>query len=260
VTKSSRLTPIVYLLTVPVDDRITITTPEGVDVQLVLAGLGSRFLAGMLDLTIEVALLLALLLVADSIDARGFMIAVLLVVLFLILFGYFVLFEVLNRGRTPGKSAAGLRVVRTDGGPVGFVPSATRNLLRLVDGWDLVTIVLCPIGITSVVATRHDQRLGDLAAGTVVVRERFTPPAPRVPSGPPVDLSRLTWDVSAVTAEDVALVRRFLERRGALLPEARIHLSHQLAGQVGAQVVGSAHGWPPEPFLEAVVALKSSRA
>lgn len=244
----------------PIDDRITITTPEGVDVEMVLAGLGSRFLAGMLDLAIELALVLAVLFVGDSVNAQGFLIAIMLVVVFLILFGYFVLFEVLNRGRTPGKSAAGLRVVRTDGGPVGFVPSATRNLLRLVDGWDLVTIVLCPIGITTVVATRNDQRLGDLAAGTVVVRERFAPPPFPVPPGPPVDLARLTWDVSGVTPADVALVRRFLDRRGDLVPEARIQLAHQLAHQLGLKLVGSAHGWPAEPFLEAVVALKSSRA
>jgi uncharacterized RDD family membrane protein YckC len=245
---------------VPIDDRITITTPEGVDVELVLAGLGSRFLAGMLDLTIEVALLVALFLIAGALDARGVVIAAFLVLLFLLLFGYFVLFEVLNRGRTPGKAAAGLRVVRTDGGPVGFVTSATRNLLRLVDGWDLLTIVLCPVGITSVVATRHDQRLGDLAAGTVVVRERFVPVPPPVPPGPPVDLARIPWDVSAVGPEEVALLRRFLDRRGGLEPAARIHLAAELAHRVGTQIVGSAEGWPAEPFLETIVALKTARA
>jgi uncharacterized RDD family membrane protein YckC len=244
---------------VPLDDRITITTPEGVDVALVTAGLGSRFLAGMLDLSIELALLLALVLLGGALDPDGFVVAIFLVVLFLLLFGYFVTFEVLNRGRTPGKAAVGLRVIRTDGGPVGFVPSAARNLLRLVDGWDLLTFVLCPVGITSVVATARNQRLGDLAAGTVVVRERFAPAPPRVPPTP-VDLERITWDLSAVTNEELALVRRFLDRRGSLEPAARIHLAHELASRVGSRMVGSAEGWPPEPFLETVVALRSGRA
>lgn len=243
----------------PLDDRITITTPEGVDVELVTAGLGSRFLAGMLDVTIEIGLLLALVIVASATDPSGVVIAVYLVVLFLLLFGYFVLFEVLNRGRTPGKAAVGLRVIRTDGGPVGFVPSATRNLLRLVDGWDLLTVVLCPIGITSVVASRHNQRLGDLAAGTVVVRERFAPSALPVPAMP-VDLDRITWDLSAVTNDELALLRRFLDRRGALDPAARVQLAHELATRVGDRMIGSAQGWAPEPFLETVVALKSGRA
>jgi uncharacterized RDD family membrane protein YckC len=246
---------------VPIDDRITITTPEGVDVEMVLAGLGSRFLAGLLDLTIELGLLLGLTMLLGAVGGgNGIVIAAFVVVAFLVLFGYFVLFEVLNRGRTPGKAAAGLRVVRTDGGPVGFVPSATRNLLRLVDGWDLITIVLCPIGITAVVATRRDQRLGDLAAGTVVVRERFAPTGLAPWATPPIDVSRYPWDVSGVTNAEVALLRRFLDRRPTLQPEARIHLASQLAGRIGPRVVGTAGGWPPEAFLETVVALKGSRA
>lgn len=246
----------------PLDDRITITTPEGVDVELTLAGLGSRFTAGLLDLTIEVAVLIALLILFGAIGFEGGVaIAIFLVAVFLVLFGYFVLFEVLNRGRTPGKVAVGLRVVRMDGGPVTFVPSAVRNLLRLVDGWDLLTLVLCPVGIAAVVATAHSQRLGDLAAGTVVTRERL----PRAPDLAPrstyqLDLDALAWDTSAVTPQELSTVRQFLGRRFTLAPNARVHLASDLAVRLRPKVTGADPGWPDEAFLEALVALKTGRS
>ncbi len=255
------------------DDRITISTPEGVDVEITLAGLGSRAIAGLLDLTIEVFLLIGLFLAYGLVGGHnGVTAAVFIVVIFLVLFGYFLLFEVLNHGRTPGKAAVGLRVVRTDGGPVSFVPSAVRNLLRLVDGWDLLTLVLCPIGVIACVATERDQRLGDLAAGTVVARERFSradwalPPVaaalayPAVPGGVPGEpLVAPAWDVSAVTPDEVITVRRFLERRFTLEQHARIHLAGELAARIRPKVVGADASWPPEPFLEAVAAAKTSR-
>ena len=268
------------------DDQIIISTPEGVDVEITLAGLGSRAIAGLLDLTIEVCVLIALFLVFGATfggNGNGLLNAGFVIVLFVILFGYFVLFEVLNHGRTPGKVAVGLRVLRTDGGPVGFMPSAVRNLLRLVDGWDLLTLVLCPIGVITVVASAQNQRLGDLAAGTVVARERFVRPVGTF--GPPVGTyippaaafpevanplyppfaapapatpapSGPVWDVSAVTGEEVATVRRFLERRYSLDVNARIHLAHELAGRLRPKVPEADASWPPEAFLEALATAK----
>ncbi len=230
--------------------------------EITLAGLGSRAIAGLLDLTIEVFLLIGALLIFSAFggNSSGFVVAGLLVLAFLVLFGYFVLFEVLNRGRTPGKMAVGLRVVRIDGGPVGFIPSAVRNLLRLVDGWDLLTLILCPIGTIAVVATRENQRLGDLAAGTVVSRERFVQPryaAPRPSAmGPPVAVG---WDVSAITPDELITVRRFLERRTSLAYHARLHLADEIAVRLRPKVVGADPSWPSEPFLEAVAAAKTGR-
>jgi uncharacterized RDD family membrane protein YckC len=299
-------------LAVRLDDQIIISTPEGVDVEITLAGLGSRAIAGLLDLTIEVGALFALFLVFGATlggNGSGFVTAAFIAVLFVVLFGYFVLFEVLNHGRTPGKAAVGLRVLRTDGGPVGFMPSAVRNLLRLVDGWDLLTLVLCPIGVVAVIATAQNQRLGDLAAGTVVARERFVrPPGTFGPAvgtfgpppgtfgpppgtfgpppgtfGPPVGNSYPevpnplypafeapvpmtphpsgpVWDVSAVTGEEVATVRRFLERRYSLDVNARIHLANELAARLRPKVPGADTSWPPEAFLEALATAKTGRA
>jgi uncharacterized RDD family membrane protein YckC len=243
------------------DDRITISTPEGVDVEITLAGLGSRVIAGLLDLTIEVLILTGILFLEDLTGANssGFFVAGFIVVIFLVLFGYFVAFEVFNHGRTPGKSAVGLRVVRTDGGPVTFTASAVRNLLRLIDGWDLLTLILCPIGVIAVVATRDNQRLGDLAASTVVARERFARPrGVMLAPAPTVYGTGPAWDVSAITPDELITVRRFLERRPSLAPHARIYLADELATRLRPKVPGADLSWPSEPFLEALAAAKST--
>jgi uncharacterized RDD family membrane protein YckC len=246
---------------VRLDDRITISTPEGVDMEIALAGVGSRAIAGLLDLTIEAFVVLSLFLAFSTVGTggNGFVAAGFFIVLFLVLFGYFVLFEMLNHGRTPGKMAAGLRVVRIDGGPVTFIPSAVRNLLRLIDGWDLLTLVLCPIGTIAVIATKDNQRLGDLAAGTVVARERFATPRALLPLAPVVASSMPGWDVSAITSDEMVTVRRFLDRRGSINFNARVHLADDLAARLRPKVGGADPTWPSESFLEALAAAKSGR-
>ena len=94
------------------DDRVTIATPEGVSLDLLLAGLGSRFIATIVDVVIQLVLLIALYLVFTATTTNGFVVAVFSIAAFLVLFAYDVLFEVANAGRTPGKLAVGLRVVR----------------------------------------------------------------------------------------------------------------------------------------------------
>jgi uncharacterized RDD family membrane protein YckC len=243
--------------------RLTIVTPEGVDVDLVLAGVGSRFIAGLLDIAIQAAALVAVLVAfgVTNTDVNGWGLAVFLVMLFLILFGYDVLWETLNQGRTPGKLAVGLRVERIDGGPVGFRGSAVRNLLRIPDGFGLLTFFLAPVGIITVASTRCSQRLGDLAAGTVVVRERVPAgvlvlaPGWSDPNG-----AHLTWDVSRVDTADLGVVRSFLARRSTLEPHARWHLANQLAQRLQPVVAGSDPSWPAEAFLEGLVAAKTARA
>ena len=154
------------------EDRISVATPEGVTLEVTLAGAGSRFAAGLIDQLLRTAVLLALVvlvgLLADRADTPGgILLALLFVALFLVQFVYDVLFETLAAGRTPGKRWTGLRVVKVGGGPVGFVASALRNILRIVDALPGFYLV----GILCVLFTRNNQRLGDLAASTLVVRE-----------------------------------------------------------------------------------------
>jgi uncharacterized RDD family membrane protein YckC len=229
-------------------ERLTITTPEGVAVELLLANIGSRFLATMLDLVIQAAIALVGALIAVALFDGGVLSLVLFVGGFLLIFGFDVAFEVANHGRTPGKKAAGLRVVRETGAPVTFVTSAIRNAMRLID----ILPGVYGIAMISIFATRNNQRLGDLAAGTVVIRER-TPTLPResIPEAPRV----YGWDTSAITTEDLAIVRSFLDRRATLNPGARAQLASDLSTRLRAKVAG-APDLEPEPFLETLVATR----
>jgi uncharacterized RDD family membrane protein YckC len=247
------------------EDRISVATPEGVTLEVTLAGVGSRFAAGLLDQLLRSAVLVAVLILLSIVGARGdvsggVFVFGLLVALFLVQFAYDVLFETLASGRTPGKRWTGLRVVRAGGQPVGFVASMVRNVLRIVDALPGFYLV----GMLAVLLTRNNQRLGDLAAGTLVVRERkqrtALPQAMVARLEPvPADADSSLWDVSAVSAEDVATVRRFLDRRDSLAPEARDRLAYDMAARLGPKVAGPPRQWQPEAFLEYLVAAKAAR-
>jgi uncharacterized RDD family membrane protein YckC len=240
------------------EDRITIPTPEGVQLELTLAGLGSRSVSGAVDLLLKLAIVAALVLVLALALPDELALAVIVPAVALVLLGYDVLFETRRGGRTPGKQCAGLRVVRSGGRPVDLTASAIRNVLRLVDGLPLafVPTVVC------VLATARNQRPGDLAADTVVVRER------RAAGAPPdaglrdrrhaLPARAAHWDVSGVGSDDLATVRSFLERREGLTAEARERLAARLHAGL-APMVGGADEADHERFLEAVYAIKSGR-
>lgn len=245
------------------DDRLTISTPEGVDLSLTLAGVGSRFVAAFVDGVIQYGTIAAAAILLFGTDGLGggedVASAVFAVVFFVVLFVYDVSFEVLASGRTPGKRWNGLRVIRSGGQPIGFLSSVIRNLMRLIDilpGFYLV-------GMTSVLVTRKNQRLGDIVAGTLVVRElRAARQAPgalgRAAAPPPDDAS--AWDTSAITAAELAAVRGFLERRREIDPAARRSLATTLEGRLRPKVAGVPDDVRGERFLELLVAVKSSRA
>jgi uncharacterized RDD family membrane protein YckC len=255
-----------YLHLVQYEDRITIPTPEGVSLELMLAGLGSRAVAGALDLVFKGLLVgLLLVVVAAAVGAGG--VAVLLPAAVLTMLLYDVLFETLAAGRTIGKRMGGLRVVRASGRPVDLVASMIRNVLRLVDGMPLSYLPT----IVSIVVTQRNQRPGDLAADTVVIRDRraidrvqpgFGAPAPlAAPLATPLPgaaTAGASWDVSAVPAEDLATVRAFLERRDGLAGEARVRLAAQLDGALRPRV-GGADVSDPERFLEILYDAKRAR-
>lgn len=241
------------------EDRISIPTPEGVELELVLAGVGSRLVGALVDFLIKAVILFALWVSgAAAGDDGGFFVALLIIASFLVLWGYDVAFETLASGRTPGKRAAGLRVVRLGGEPVGFLASAVRNLLRIID---MQPGFMYAVGAVTILFSQHNQRLGDLAAGTLVVRERraalpFARPA--VPDFATAD-RYAAWDVSGVTAYELVTVRRFLERRWQLDPGARGRLGWELAERLRPKVAGAPPNLHPEQFLEALAEAKASR-
>lgn len=201
----------------PLDNTHRIETPEGIDLLLRPAGLVPRALAYALDLLIRLALLLFLALGLGSLGKFGMGAGALL--LFVVQWGYMVLFEVLNDGRTPGKYWLGLKVVNDDGTPIGWPASLLRNLLRFVDmlpsGYCLGAI--CCLGHPSF------KRLGDLAAGTLVVhRERPTAPVTLPPADP------VTPPFALGLADQRALIG-FAERQSSLSAERRQELAAILA-------------------------------
>jgi uncharacterized RDD family membrane protein YckC len=242
---------------VEIDDRITIATPEGVDLELTLAGVGSRFVSALVDLMLQIVLLVGVTGTGAAVGAfgNGFGSAVVLIASFLVFAAYDVLFEVFAAGRTPGKRLNGLRVVRTDGSPVTFVTSAIRNVLRLVD----ILPGLYLVGIVTILVTRRNQRLGDVAAGTLVVRERTEHPSLRQLQPPQALPSTNAWDATAVTADELAAVRSFLARRYELTYQARYRLAADLAGALRPKVVGAPENLGSEAFLEKLVVAKLPR-
>lgn len=243
------------------DDRIRIETPEGVDLELTLAGLGSRMGSAILDALVRGVLYIVLTILAgagstSSPDVAGLIGAFLLALIFLIEVGYDIAFETLGSGRTIGKRAAGLRVLRSDGSPVDFRSSAVRNLLRLIDGPGTAYIA----GTISILMTSRNQRVGDLAAGTIVVRDRLgQSQATDVNYIYARENESVTLDATALTMEELATLRRFLERRTQLAPAARMRLAIELADRLRWKVAGVPEFTNPEHLIEEVVRAKSSR-
>ena len=175
------------------------------------------------------------------------------------MFVYDVAFEVLASGRTPGKRWNGLRVVRMGGEPIGFLASAIRNVLRVVDWLPFAYLV----GVAAVFVTARHQRVGDVVAGTLVIREQRGAPEPT----PSFDLRRhrsvpqeaLAWDTSAVSDEEVAAVRSFLERRDQIQGGARDELAATLEARLRPKVAGVPEAYRGERFLEALAAIKAAR-
>jgi uncharacterized RDD family membrane protein YckC len=251
------------------EDRVRIATPEGVDVELTLAGIGSRFIAAFFDFAIQWSVIIAsgvllgviggggrdwvFLLGAVGAAGGGWENAVFAIIFFVVFFGYDVLFEVRARGRTPGKRWTGLRVVRTGGQPVTLVPSCVRNVMRVVD----FLPVMYGIGMTSIFVTSRNQRLGDLAGGTLVMRERPASLKSSATNGaqaafPAAD----AWDVSAVSAQDIGTVRQFLARRETLAEKPRAELAGELERRLRPRVAGAPEGLAAEEFLERLAAAK----
>jgi uncharacterized RDD family membrane protein YckC len=242
---------------VHLDDRVTIATPEGVTLELVLAGLGSRFVARLLDTVIQVIIILALAIGAGLTHPPGVVLAIVAVCVFLTIFAYDIPFELLNDGRTLGKMTAGIRVVGTNGDPVSFLASAIRNILRIAD----FLPILYAVGVVSMVVTHRDQRLGDLAAGTLVVRDKF----PGLDATPvfaltvPVEQVAM-WDVSSVEPDELATINHFLHRRYALTWPVRTYFAGALASRIGPKVAGAPMNAHPEYLLEGLVVAKQQRS
>ena len=228
-------------------------TPEAVVLGLPIASVGTRALALVLDLLLQGTVLVLLgfsASVASVFEAGWVATVVLLLVVFAVLFVYPVAFETFWRGRTPGKAAFGLRVVTVEAGPVGLRHAAIRAALGLVDFWATSG------GAAAIAAlfTRRGQRLGDMAAGTVVIREargrqgvtaeHFAPP-------PGAEGYADQLDVSALDEADYLAIRSVLVRARSLPPVT----AQPLAQAAVDAVVGRVAPTPPQGMHAVAVLL-----
>lgn len=239
-----------------------IVTPEAVLLEFAVAGLGSRSLAFLIDLGIRGALLWLVFLGAAAggiVLDETVMVVVSTGAVFAALFVYPALTETVWNGRTPGKMAIGLRVVTVEGAPVRFRHAAIRSALGLVD----FLLGAGTLAILSTLATRQSQRLGDLAAGTIVIRERQVQRDSRpVAFSPPPGWEAYTasLDVSRLSGEGYVLVRSFLLRVHELDQSARRERAASLAARVAATIGQPLPaGTDPEGFLLAVAAAHQAR-
>jgi uncharacterized RDD family membrane protein YckC len=225
--------------TLATEDILIIETPERVPLHFALASIGNRFLACALDHAIQVFTLVIVVIGFTLIanysslgeqlsSAPKWVKAILIIVVFLISSGYFAFFEWVWNGQTPGKRILKLRVIREDGRPVTFWEAAVRNLVRSVD---MMPLPFYSIGLIAVFVSSSDQRVGDMVAGTVVVREREAeaPAFANVFASPvsdpalrrsfkPVDF---VAELTPLTESEIEVVETFLRRRWDLADMAR---------------------------------------
>jgi uncharacterized RDD family membrane protein YckC len=247
-------------------DKLTIETPEQTSLEFPLAGIGSRFLGLALDTLLIIAAYTVLGLIAALVASLGFIgamgkqwgLAILIFLAFTVQFGYFAIFEVLWNGQTPGKRWTHLRVIQDSGRPITPYGAILRNLVRLVDA--LPTLYV--IGIVTMLISRENKRVGDYAAGTVVVHEKpllgvdaiwsaaATSPQP-LPAGPFAPLS----------IDELHLVESFFDRRSSLDPDVRRSMARQIAQRLGERLDVPAEARPDsEKFLEALAEQRRSSA
>jgi len=245
---------------------------EAVEVDLRVARLGSRALALLLDIGVElllaafltlITLLVLALLPGDLVDS-AFIGAAGRALVVLVFIGYPTLIETFTNGRSVGKRALGLRVVREDGGPIRIRHAFTRALVGVAVEWPglLLPLLTWVVSMTTMIASPRGRRLGDLAAGTLVIHERAPAAWGWVPAMPPplagwaagLDLSDLD--------DDLALAcRNYLARGLELREPAKARLGYALANEVGARIrQAPPPGTPLWVFLTAVLAERRRRA
>jgi uncharacterized RDD family membrane protein YckC len=248
-------------------NRITLQTPESVELEFTLAGIGNRALAFSIDYILLLLVLSAFLLLwrlfteqlFTYFDGLGvnysglanWFLAIALLVTFFIWVGYFVFFETLWRGQTPGKRIAKIRVIRDDGRPVRLPQALLRALVRPVD--DALSI-----GVWLIMLTQREKRLGDWIAGTLVVQdERFAAPANFALSQQAQAVADHLLQharLEKLLPDDFAVIREYLQRRSLMNNRARSALSLKLAQQSKALIdlEQLPNDMTPEVFLEGV--------
>ncbi len=257
-------------------NRVTLHTPESVKLQFTLAGIGNRIQALFFDYLVIGALLtvalgsfgallissidLATLLNLDEEDLQLWIVAIQILVTSFLYTAYFIGFEVFWQGQSPGKRYTQIRVIREDGRAVGLKQAVLRTLIRPIDD-------LFFVGLFMILFTEREKRLGDWAAGTLVIQvespaqgAEFSTSSAAQGLAPQLAQQ---CDLSQLTPDDFAVIREFLRRRPLLVPQAKAQLAADLCRQTAEKIQLAALpiGINPEIALEAVyLAYQEQRA
>ena len=252
------------------NEQLSIETPEQIDISFQKAGIGSRFYAALIDTG-----LLALIafigyyvnrnFISELGDALGNWLGALgSIIVFSLFWGYYMVFEVTMNGQSLGKRALGLRVIKEGGYPIGFADSAIRNLVRVVDFLPF----FYGAGLLTMLITKDWRRLGDLAAGTLVVKTARTDlkvtgtnskAVAAYINMPPQAFTYAAWiKPSLVTDTELGVIREYLARRGTLPKLRRSELARTIANPI-IEKMGGSGSVSYDKFLEEVYALKTSQ-
>ena len=237
------------------EETLIIETPERVPLEFALASIGNRFLAVAIDHFIQYFSIFIIAWIVIGLAAGGsaaldaperffgdmpkWTLALLILAVFLIFAGYFIFFEWFWNGQTPGKRLMKLRVIREDGRPITLWEAIARNLLRICDAVPGFVLPVYSIGLITIFLSNRDQRVGDIFAGTVVIRERadeaptfaeaFGNPMSDVAFSRVQKRTDFRADISSVTEGEIEVVEVFLRRRWDLTERQRLWMAWRIA-------------------------------
>jgi len=211
---------------------IFVTTPDNIEVEYRLGGAGSRMGAALIDTMIQLGVFIIVVLVAlwtlfgfslsnlmVTFGQISNVVAVVLLLYFAIFFGYFIIFEIIMKGRTPGKKVFGLRTIRKNGQPITFIQSIIRNIIRMF-------IDNIGVGIIMMMFTKNHTRLGDVLAGTIVISENPSKYSTKslVYSPERSDEYERAVTINAaypLTSEEYEIVKDYFARKGAFIEDGK---------------------------------------
>jgi len=226
-------------------NRVTLQTPESVELEFTLAGIGNRAYALLIDYIVWGFILILFLitwvflsiqfidliedLIGGDTQLELWLVSIQLLISFFIYVGYFVFFETLWQGQTPGKRYVKIRVIRDDGRPARLQQATLRALLRPVDDLFFMGVFFIALG-------KREKRIGDWVAGTLVIQEEHPITVAKFPLSESAktlaNQLQTQADLSRLLPDDFAVIREYLQRRDGMTAEARTQLSRQLATQV----------------------------
>jgi uncharacterized RDD family membrane protein YckC len=242
-------------------DKLTIETPEQVHLEFVLADIGSRFMAIFADTVIQVVLYLALVIVDRTVlpdrifpewsQAQAWVVAVVIFIYFCIYWGYYAAFEALWNGQTPGKRWAGIRVIKETGRAINAFEAITRNLVRIID----FIPGIYAVGIVTMLLNSKNRRLGDFAAGTLVVHDKKSKETDLLFNTAEKKGDFAAHQVGRLGIPEIELIETFLARRLDIPPEVRMQSASRIADMIWIKLGNNPNMRPaqPETFLEGVV-------